>query len=98
MDADEIDAVQDRIRIAYGKAYYDLDKLLKRMGLTDGQVLEVVNAFQPMLGATGDGTVISFFWTYRELCEGNLAEFESWLNDSVTEIGSRYGHGSSSES
>jgi hypothetical protein len=87
----EVEAVADRIRVFYGRAYYDFDKLLKAMGLSDDQVLQAVNAIQPMLDAKADQATVGCAWFHCAPDGQTSSEFASWLEETVREIGSRYG-------
>jgi hypothetical protein len=89
MEDADLDHCLDRIRHANGKAYYDLDKLLKGMGLSDEQVLAIVNEFQPMLKATEDRVAIATLWERQTLFH-NDGEWIATLEREAQETCRRY--------
>lgn len=89
MDDAALDLCMDRIRHVYGKAYYDLDKLLKGMGLSDEQVLTIVDAMQPMLNAAVDRAALATLYERQTLFQSD-GEWIPYLENEARETCRRY--------
>ena len=91
MERSEVEALCDRAQLRYFRAYDQFDRTLKKLGMSDDQVLKVVAAVQPMLTSKEDRVLLATYRDYLEAISGEArVDFATEMNACAESIKAEY--------